>query len=154
MWAPDFKDILSALSTERADYLLVGAYALALHGLPRATGDLDIWVRATPENADRVLAALRRFGAPMEHFDRDNLSRPGWVFQMGVVPLRIDIITEVSGVTFDEAWAGRVTVESEGVSVPVADRSTLIRNKKASGRPKDLLDVAELEKLTRHPRKA
>lgn len=149
MLNPDFRDILSELSAAKADYLLVGAYAMAFHGCPRATGDLDIWIRPGPANADRVLAALRAFGAPMESFTRDELARPDWVFQLGIVPRRIDLITGVSGLTFDEAWPLRQSASVDGVSIYVVDVASLIKNKKASGRPKDLLDAKELERL--HP---
>ncbi|HMM35235.1 MAG TPA: hypothetical protein PKA62_10955, partial [Thermoanaerobaculia bacterium] len=106
----DFVEMLSALDAAGAEYLVVGAHALAAHGVPRATGDLDIWVRATPENARRVLAALREFGAPLFDLTANDLSRPGTVFQIGVVPVRIDLLTSISGVGFEEAWAGRVEV--------------------------------------------
>jgi hypothetical protein len=147
MLNPDFRDILSALSDEKADYLLVGAYALAFHGLPRATGDLDLWVRPSPENAARVLNALRRFGAPMEQFTREELEREDWVFQIGVVPRRIDLITSLSGLTFDEAWASRMQITLDDVESQVIDKASLIRNKKAAGRPRDLADAAALEQL-------
>jgi hypothetical protein len=93
----DFAEMLSALSAERVEYLAVGAYALAAHGLPRATGDLDIWVRATPENADGVLRALRAFGAPLRDLSRDDVVRADTVFQIGVAPGRIDLLTGRTG---------------------------------------------------------
>lgn len=147
MLNPDFRDILSALSDAKADYLLVGAYALALHGLPRATGDLDIWVRPSAENADKVLAALRRFGAPMEIFSRDELRREGMVFQIGVAPRRVDLLTALSGLDFNEAWAHRVRATVDGVEISVIDKASLIRNKRAAGRQKDLADAEALERL-------
>ena len=147
MLNPDFRDILAALSDAKAEYLVVGAYALALHGLPRATGDLDIWVRPTPENADNVLEALRRFGAPMKVFSREELCREEMVFQIGVAPRRIDFLTALSGVRFDEAWARRTMATVEGMQIPVIDRVSLIRNKKAAGRKKDLADAEALEDL-------
>lgn len=140
----DFVEMLSALSEAGADFLVVGAHALAAHGAPRATGDLDIWVRADPKNAACVLQALREFGAPLFDLTRDDLSRPGVVFQMGVPPGRIDILTSVSGVVFEEAWPRRLVISLSGLSVPVIGREDFIVNKKASGRPKDLLDVALL----------
>lgn len=140
----DFFDMLSALSAEGADYLIVGAYALAAHGLPRATGDLDIWVRPTSENAERVLRALRSFGAPLSDSTRDDLLRTDTVFQIGVVPSRIDLLTGVSGVTFEDAWASRGAVTLEGLLVPVIGAEELLRNKEASGRPQDLADAAWL----------
>ena len=140
----DFVEMLSALDAAGAEYLVVGAHALAAHGVPRATGDLDIWVRATPGNARRVLAALHDFGAPLFDLTPDDLSRPETVFQIGVVPVRIDLLTSISGVGFDEAWAGRIEVSIEGVTVGVLGREELLRNKRATGRPKDLLDAESL----------
>ncbi len=142
---PDFRDMLSALNEEGAEYLLVGAYALAVHGLPRATGDMDLWVRATPENALCVLAALRRFGAPLADLTPSDLARPGTVFQLGVAPRRIDVLTSIDGVTFEEAWQRRSTSTLAGVSVPVISREDFVRNKRAAGRPKDLADIAWIE---------
>lgn len=140
----DFVEMLSALDAAGAEYLVVGAHALAAHGVPRATGDLDIWIRATPENARRVLAALREFGVPLFDLTANDLSRPGTVFQIGVVPVRIDLLTSISGVGFEEAWAGRVEVPIEGVIVGVLGRKELVLNKRATGRPKDLLDAESL----------
>jgi hypothetical protein len=142
---PDYRDMLSALSGEVAEYLLVGAYALAVHGVPRATGDIDLWVRPDPDNARRVLAALRRFGAPHAELTERELVTPGTVFQIGVAPRRIDILTSIDGVDFDEAWTMRRVVEIEGLPVPVISRTHLIRNKKATGRPQDAADAARLE---------
>ena len=140
----DFVEMLSALDAAGAEYLVVGAHALAAHGVPRATGDLDVWVRATPENAARVLAALRDFGAPLFDLSPEDLARPETVFQIGVVPVRVDILTSISGVGFEEAWAGRIHVTVDGVTFGVLGREELIRNKRATGRPKDLLDVETL----------
>ncbi len=140
----DFAEMLSALSAEGVEYLVVGAYALAAHGLPRATGDLDIWVRPTTENAERVLRALRSFGAPLLDLKREDLLRTDTVFQIGVVPGRIDLLTGVTGVGFEEAWASRISVIVEGRQVPVIGFGELLRNKEATGRPQDLADVAWL----------
>jgi hypothetical protein len=142
---PDYRDILSAFSDERVEYILIGAYALAAHGLPRATGDLDLWVRPTPENAQRVWRALGRFGAPLRDLRPEDLHAAGVVFQIGVAPCRIDLLTAVDGVAFDEAWPRCEEVEIEGLKVPVISRDDLIRNKRASGRVQDLADVARLE---------
>ncbi len=140
----DFFDMLSALSAEGVDYLVVGAYALAAHGLPRATGDLDIWVRPTADNADRVQRALRAFGAPLFDLTRDDLLRPDTVFQIGIVPGRIDLLTGVTGVTFEEAWPSRIRVTLEGLVVPIIGFDELLRNKEATGRPQDLADAVWL----------
>ena len=142
---PDFRDMLSALSGEGAEYLLVGAYALAVHGVPRATGDLDLWVRPTTDNAARVRAALTRFGAPPGDLTERDLVTPGTVFQIGVAPNRIDVLTSIDGVDFEDAWNARRIAHVEGLDVPVLARHHLIRNKKATGRPQDLADAARLE---------
>jgi hypothetical protein len=148
----DFAEMLSALSAAGAEFLVVGAHAVAAHGHPRATGDLDIWVRATPENAGRVWSALERFGAPLFDLAREDLSRPGVVFQIGVPPRRIDILTEITGVSFDEAWPRRLTAALEGHSLPFIGRDDLLVNKRAVGRPKDWGDVAFLEGRDDDPR--
>lgn len=145
MLNPDFRDMLSALSAEGVDYLLVGAYAMAAYGRPRATGDMDILVRPAPDNARRVVRALNRFGAPMMDLTEEDLATPGVVFQIGQPPQRIDIMNEIDGVTFEEAWAARVTREIEGLRLPVISRELLLRNKKVAGRPKDQADAAWLE---------
>ena len=142
---PDFRDMLSALCEEKGEFLIVGAYALAVYGHPRATGDIDIWIRCSDENAERVLRSLKRFGAPLFDLTLKDLRTPGRIFQMGVVPRRIDIITSIEGVEFDEAWPDRKEVEIEGLKIPVIGRSHLLKNKKALGRPQDLADVAWLE---------
>ena len=145
MFNQDFKDILSALSEARADFLLVGAYALAVHGFPRATGDLDIWVRADSDNARKVLYSLAVFGAPLDDLTVDDLSKPGIVFQIGVEPSRIDILTAISGVEFGHAWERRVLVDVDGVCINVIGRDDLVVNKRASGRPKDIADAETLD---------
>lgn len=145
MLNPDFRDMLSALSDEGAEYLLVGAYAVAVHGIPRATGDLDLWVRASAQNAARVLRALARFGAPLNDVREADLTTAGIVVQIGVPPRRIDLLTTLDGLDFDAAWQRRTHVDVEGLRVPVISRADLIRNKKAVGRPQDLADVARLE---------
>ena len=143
----DFRDMLVALNDAEVDYLVVGAYAVAAHGFPRATGDLDIWVRANPESAENLLSALTVFGAPMHEVSAADFSSPSIVFQIGVPPGRIDILTDVSGVNFDAAWANRMTVEIDGVKLSIIGRSDLIANKRATGRPKDLADLACLESV-------
>jgi hypothetical protein len=140
---------LSAFLEERVDYLVVGAYAVASHGLPRATGDLDLWVRSDPENARRLWRALAKFGAPLSELTESELSRPGLVFQIGVEPSRIDILTSIDGVEFDDAWKDRLEIEVDGLCVQVIGRAHLIANKKAVGRPQDLADVARLETLSK-----
>ena len=141
----DFAEMLSALSAAGAEYLVVGAHALAAHGRPRATGDLDIWVRPSSDNADKVWAALAGFGAPLSALKKQDLTTPGIVFQIGVEPVRIDILTALDGVDFEGAWSRRIVVDVDGQSVPLLGKDDLIRNKRAAGRPQDLADVAALE---------
>jgi hypothetical protein len=141
----DFVEMLSALCAAGAEFLVVGAHALAAHGAPRATGDLDIWVRATPENAERVLEALRQFGAPLLDLTKADLLSPDVVFQIGLVPSRVDLLTSISGVEFDRAWRNRIHVTVGELTVPVLGLDDLIANKQATGRPKDRLDLALLQ---------
>lgn len=141
----DFVEMLSALSEAGAEYLVVGAHAMAAHGVPRATGDLDIWVRPGPGNAQRVLTALANFGAPLHDLTVDDLMREDMVFQIGVPPARIDILTSISAVPFDEAWPERLTVHVGALPVPVLGRAQFLKNKRAVGRPKDLADIALME---------
>ena len=138
---PDFTDMLSAFFAEGVKFLVIGAHALAAHGHPRATGDLDLWVRATPDNADRVMRALRRFGAPLFDLTREDLVSPEIVFQVGLPPRRIDILTSISGVDFDTAWSNRTTLRISGMDLPFIGRGDLLANKRAAGRPKDIADV-------------
>ena len=106
---PDFRDLLAEFNAAGVEFLVVGAHALAAHGLVRATKDLDLWVRPEPENARSVVAALGAFGAPLHDLTVEDLSRPGLIFQIGVEPIRIDVITAIDGVAFDDAWAERLT---------------------------------------------
>lgn len=140
-----FRDILSEFTDAKVEYLLVGAYALAAHGLIRGTGDIDLWIHATPENAKRVEQAMLRFGAPRELFDVDDFSKPQMVVQLGVPPYRIDILTDLTGVDWASAWEDRLISTFEGVEVPVLSRAHVIANKRATNRPKDQLDLAWLE---------
>jgi hypothetical protein len=146
MLNPDFRDMLSALSARGADYMVVGAYALAYHGLPRATGDIDIWVRCSQENAERVLGALTDFGAPRNALSIEDLRTPDMVIQIGVAPRRIDILTSIDGVGWEEASQQVLLVGIEGLTIPIIGKRHLIENKRASGRPKDLVDLAWLER--------
>jgi hypothetical protein len=140
--------MLAALLEAAATFLVVGAHAMAVHGVPRATGDIDIWVRPDRENAERVLKALVEFGAPVEAMGLTlgDLAKPGTVYQIGLPPRRVDILTEIDGVSFEEAWQSRVVEKVSGLDVPFLSRETLLRNKKASGRTKDLADVELLER--------
>ncbi len=143
----DYKDMLHALSDEKVKFLLVGAYALAAHGYPRATMDIDIWVLPSPRNAAAVLRALRLFGAPHHNLTEKDLEKEGTVFQIGVAPRRIDIITSASGLQFEETYERSVSVNIEGIEVHIPSIDDLIRNKRAIGRTKDLADAEALESL-------
>jgi hypothetical protein len=142
---PDYLDMLRALSDAEAEYLLVGAHARAVHGTPRATGDMDLWVRRDPENARRVYRALKAFGAPLDELGEADLLEPEVVFQIGVSPNRIDLLTDLSGVSFEEAWLRRITLELSGCSIPVIGREDFVANKRATGRLKDLADIEDVE---------
>ena len=141
----DFVDLLRAFVAHDVRFLIVGAYALALHGRPRATGDLDVWVEATPENAPRVLQGLAAFGAPMAGIAEDDFARPGVVYQLGVASGRIDILTELTGLAFEETWRGRVRERLGEVEVDFIGREAFIKNKRATGRAKDLGDIEGME---------
>ena len=130
----DYKDMLQALSDENVSFLLVGAYAMAAHGYPRATMDIDIWVMPSPQNADAVLRALNRFGAPLHNLNKEDLQNDGSIFQIGVAPRRIDIITAASGLQFEEAYGRSLSVNIEGIEVHIPSIDDLIRNKRTSGR--------------------
>jgi hypothetical protein len=145
----DFRDLLLALCDAGAEFVVVGGHAVAFHGHPRATKDLGVLVRATTENAKRVYRALAVFGAPLSAFEvgEDDFASYDGVLQMGVPPLRIDVINRADGVTFDEAIAEGNCIELDGRVVPVMGRSALLKNKRASGRPQDLADLQVLERL-------
>jgi hypothetical protein len=141
----DYKDILRILSDNSVRFLVVGAYAMSAHGYPRATGDIDIWVEPSPENSRLVYQSLVVFGAPVGQIDPNAFAERDIVFQIGIVPRRIDIITGISGVEFGQAYPKRQMIDIEGLAVPVLSYADLIRNKRASGRPKDHLDADRLE---------
>lgn len=142
----DFLDFVRALESCGARFVIVGAHAMAVHGYPRATGDLDVWVARDPENSTRVWEAFRRFGAPAEALGviRTDLEAEGRVIQFGQPPRRIDVLTSVSGLEFDAAWSRRETHAVSGVAMPFLGRADLVANKRASGRAKDLADLEGL----------
>lgn len=142
----DFEDLFAAFSAEEVEYLLVGGYAVMLYSEPRHTKDLDVWVRPSEANASRVLAALARFGAPLFDLTHEDLCRPGVVFQMGVPPNRIDLLTRLDGVDFPTAARRATRVTYGGVEVPVIALEDLLRNKETVGRPRDLLDAEVLRR--------
>jgi Nucleotidyl transferase of unknown function (DUF2204) len=145
MLDPDFRDMLSAFSKERVEYLVVGAHALGAHGLVRPTGDLDLWVHPPPENAGRVHRALVAFGVPPDRIAAADLARRGAVIEIGESPIRIDLLTSLTGLDFAEAWVDAVVLEIDGLEVSVLSRADLITHKRASGRPRDLEDLRWLE---------
>jgi hypothetical protein len=147
MLNPNFRDILSTFNAQGVDYLLVGAYAVAAHGLPRATGDIDLWIRTTPENSRRAWDALALFGAPTDQFSITDLESPDVVIQIGVTPERIDVLTSIDGVDFNAAWRDRVAVNVDGLTIQTLSRQHLITNKRAAGRPQDLADAARLSEM-------
>ena len=140
----DFLDLLRAFIDGNVRFLIVGAYALAVHGRPRATGHLGVWVDTTPEKAAKVMSALEQFGAPTAQVSAEDFSRPGIVFQMGLPPLRIDVLTELSGPTFSEAWSTRTRAAFGPVMADVIGREAFIKNKRATGRARDLGDIEAL----------
>jgi len=147
MLSSHYKDMLRALSDEKVEYLLVGAFAMALHGYMRTTGDLDIWVMPSPENADAVMRSLRRYGAPLFNLTEQDLQEPGIVFQIGVNPQRIDIITDATGLDFQETYRRSILTTIDDIEVRIPSIDDLIRNKRATGRLKDLADAGELERI-------
>jgi predicted nucleotidyltransferase len=144
---PDYEDMAKALLDANVEFMLVGGFAVSVHGYPRTTFDIDFWVRPTPLNAQRVLLALQIFGAPMQDVSASDFDHPDMVFQIGVAPRRIDILTKIDGVSWDEASPHAIREEIDGLAIPVVGLEDLIRNKRATGRIKDAADAAALEKL-------
>lgn len=141
----DFVDLLQSFADHDVEAIVVGAHALAAHGHVRATKDLDVWIRPTAENATRAHRALEAFGAPLADLEPEDLATPGTVFQIGVAPVRIDILTEIDGVTFEDAWADKLSTHLGDAPAFVLSRANLIRNKRAAGRTQDLADLERLE---------
>jgi hypothetical protein len=146
MLNPDFKEMLSCLKDEAVDFISVGAYALAVHGFPRATGEIDIWVRNSSENAQKIIRAPTKFGAPISRLSEEDFTAPDMIVQLGVEPCRIDLLTSIDGVGFDEAWQNKVGITIDDLKIDVLSKEDLLRNKRASGRDKDQGDIAWLEK--------
>lgn len=142
--ARDFKEFLRLLNSNHAEYLIVGGFAVAYHGYPRPTGDMDIWVAVSPGNAARVVQALVEFGFSQEDVPRSLFTKQDQVVRLGVPPLRIEIVTGVSGITFDPCYARRARAEIDGVLVSIIGLEDLKTNKKAAGRHKDLADLEQL----------
>lgn len=142
----DSREFIESLISHGVEFLIVGGHALAYHGYPRYTGDIDFWVRCTPENAERLGQVLAQFGFSEIAALVEAFSKPGKMVQFGMPPNRIDILSALSGLTFEEAWKDRAHGQLDGVSAPFLGAKSLIRNKLASGRPKDIADVDELSK--------
>jgi hypothetical protein len=140
----DFNEFVELFLEHNVRFLIVGGYALAAHGLPRATGDLDAWVWINPENAQNIMRALNAFGFQNLSLTESDFSKENSIIQLGYPPFRIDILTSIDGVAFDQAWEKKVVVELNGMNVPFIGRDDLITNKKAAGRPQDIADVSRL----------
>jgi hypothetical protein len=141
---PDFRDLLACFNKHEVEFLVVGGYALAVHGAPRLTGDLDLYVRPSPDNALRALAALREFGFGPLDISADDFAVPDRVIQLGYPPVRVDLVTSISGVSWDEAVLDGPTAQFGDVPVRVIGYDAFLRNKRATGRRKDLADIEAL----------
>jgi hypothetical protein len=141
----DFRDLLAEFNVPGVDFIIVGAHALAAHGHIRATQDFAVWVRPEAENAKRVYRALQEFGAPLQDLTEADLATPGIIFQIGVAPIHIDVITAIDGVKFPEAWANRMSTKFDDQPASVLSKEDLIRNKRAAGQTQDLADLERLE---------
>ncbi len=150
MLNPDYRDLLSAFCRSGVEFVLVGAYAMAAHGQPRATMDIDLLIATSAANAERVAAALREFGAPEAAIDRHALTTPGMVVQIGIAPRRVDLLTRLSGVDSGTVFANAEAHVVDGLRVPVIALDDLIRNKRATGRAQDQVDAERLEAIRAH----
>jgi hypothetical protein len=139
--APDFDEFFASLIAHDVEFLIVGGYALALHGAPRYTGDIDVLIAPSVENATRLLTALTDFGFPVDRLSAEQLTDPGRMLQMGAEPVQIHVMSAIDGVTWDEAWAGREMARCGSRDLPFLGREEFVRNKRASGRLKDLADI-------------
>ena len=146
---PDFKDLFAAFSDAGADFLVVGAHAVMFFTEPRTTKDIDVWVRPTRANAERVYRALGAFGAPLDQLSVDDLCVHETIFQIGVAPNRVDVLTSIDAVEFDEAWASRIATTYGDVPIAVLSLDLLLRNKRYVDRQQDRLDVERLERVKR-----
>ena len=142
---PDFKELLSIFKSYEVKYLVVGGYAVMRYTEPRFTKDLDLWIATDPENANSVYVALKEFGAPLANLTADDFTHQDYFYQMGIPPLRVDIMMSIPGVEFEEAWKNREVVELDKLKIPFISRSDLIRAKEASGRPQDKIDIDRLK---------
>jgi hypothetical protein len=143
--APDFSEFIGSLNAQGVEFLIVGAHALAFHGAPRFTGDLDLLVRPTIDNAAKVLAAVRAFGFPVEDLQPGDLTDPRRILEMGIEPVQIHVMSAISGVSWEEAWQTRIDGDCGGHPVSFLGREAFLQNKRAAARPKDLADIDALE---------
>jgi len=146
MFEPDFIDFIELLNKHSVKYMIVGAHALAFHGRPRHTGDLDIWIKPTEANADKMVAVIEDFGFASLNLQKEDFLKDNYVTQLGYPPLRIDILNSISGVNFDEGYERKINGEVDGLQIPFINVQDFIANKQATGRPKDLGDIKALEK--------
>lgn len=145
MWSQDFKEFVGLLNRHEVEYLVIGGYALGIHGYPRYTGDLDIWINPTPENGQKMTQVMDDFGFASMGLTVEDFAASGNVIQMGNPPFRIDVLTQPDGVDFGECYANRLLIEYEGIALSVIGLADFKKNKRASGRPKDILDLMSLE---------
>ena len=145
MFSQDFKEFVELLINHKAEYLIVGGYAVGIHGHPRYTGDLDIWLNPTQENGEKVIRCVNEFGFASVGLKVSDFTKEGNVIQLGYPPLRIDLLTEIDGVTFNDCYLNRKEVEIEGIIVNFIGYWDLLKNKKESGRPRDLDDIDNLK---------
>ncbi len=144
MLSKDFKEFVALLNKHDVQYLVVGGYAVAIHGYPRYTKDLDVWIALSPENADKILRALDDFGFGELNLTAEDFSEPGQIIQLGFPPNRIDIMTSLSGVDFNNCYETRFEVNLDGIAIVIIDRANLKKNKLATGRPQDLADAENI----------
>lgn len=141
----DYKEILQNLLSNKVKFLVVGAYAMGAYGYPRATGDFDIWVEASADNSQKIYKSLSEFGAPLCDITKKTFAQKGIIFQIGVSPRRIDIITHIDGIDFQKAYKSRENIKIENLSIPFISKENLIKNKQSTGREKDRLDANYLK---------
>ena len=142
----DYKDLFRILNEENVEYMVVGAHAVIFYTEPRYTKDLDVWINPSTENALKVYHALRKFGAPLQDISVDDFTKHDLVYQIGIAPVRIDVLMGIKGLGFAEAWKNKIESTYSGEKIFIIGKADLIRSKKATGRAQDLLDVEKLEK--------
>lgn len=149
----DFEDFIQLLNKHKVAYMIVGGYALALHGRPRHTGDLDIWINISDDNATRMVTVLNDFGMGQLGFQKEDFLQPGYITQIGYPPLRIDILNSIDGISFEESLAGMQTLQLEdNLSIHFIGLADFLKNKQASGRKQDIADIKEIKKLKEKPK--